>query len=78
MNKCKFEVSTKGRVRYTTDNSQIGTLFSWIEEIAGTEEAINAQCWSELCEEGEYYNGENFEIICLGDNTPTNERWAKW
>lgn len=66
MNKCKFEVIAKNRVRHTYDNSQTGTLFCWIEEVAGTEEAINAQSWSELCEIGEYYEGENFEIICLG------------
>lgn len=66
MSKFQFEVITKTRVRHTHDNSQTGRLFCWIKEAAGTEEAINAQSWSELCEIGEYYEGENFEIICMG------------
>lgn len=37
----------------------------WIEDIAGIEEAMSVQGWSEICAIGEYYEGKNFEIICF-------------
>jgi hypothetical protein len=60
-----FQVITKNEIRQTRDNSTSGTLFYWIEEIAGTLEAINVQSWSELADVGDYYEGECFEIICI-------------
>lgn len=61
-----FQVIEKKRIRQTRDNDSLGVLVKWITEIAGEKEAIEVQGWSELCEDGEYYEGENFEIICLG------------
>lgn len=58
-----FQVITEKEIKQTRDNTTSGKLYFWIEEIAGTMEAINVQSWSELAEEGEYYEGENFEII---------------
>lgn len=54
------------KIRQTRDNDSIGILVNWITEIAGIEEANNVQGWSEICEDGEYYEGEHFEVICLG------------
>ena len=65
--KVRFQFIAEGKIAITEDNSQTGTLFGWVERIAGTLEAMNAQGWSEVCEPGEYYEGENFEIICLDE-----------
>ena len=60
-----FQVVEKNRIRQTRDNGTCGNLFYWIEEIAGTEEAINVQSWSELATTGECYEGENFKVNCI-------------
>lgn len=67
MSKIRFQVITNNKVRTTSDNGSLGTLVDWITEIAGIEEAIEVQGWSEICYIGEYYNGENFEVICLDE-----------
>lgn len=61
-----FQVIEEKRIRTTKDSDSLGTLVNWITEIAGEKEAIEVQGWTEICEDGEYYEGENFEIICLG------------
>ncbi len=58
-----FQVITEKKIRKTNDTSTGGKLYLWIKEIAGTEEAINVQNWSELATDGDYYEGENFEVI---------------
>lgn len=62
--KIMFQFIHGKRIAATSDNSQCGRLFDWVEKVAGTEAAIDAQGWSELCEIGEIYEGENFEIVC--------------
>lgn len=61
-----FQVITEKEIRQTRDNGSMGILVNWISELVGMEEAMNVQGWSEICYDGEYYEGENFEIICLG------------
>ena len=60
-----FQVITEKEIRQTRDNSTSGNLYFWIEEIAGTLEAIEVQSWSELATVGDYYEGENFKVICI-------------
>lgn len=61
-----FQVIEKKQIRQTRDNSGLGILVKWITEIVGIEEAMKVQGWSEICDDGEYYEGEHFEVICLG------------
>lgn len=60
-----FQVITEKEIRQTKDNTTSGNLYFWIEEIAGTLEAIEVQSWSELATVGDYYEGEHFEVICI-------------
>jgi hypothetical protein len=65
MDKVKFQVINNNNIRTTSDNGSLGTLVNWITEIAGIEMAIEVQGWSEICVIGEYFEGENFEVICI-------------
>lgn len=60
-----FQVIEKKRIRQTRDNNSLGILVDWITEIAGEQQAIEVQSWSELADIGDYYEGENFEVICI-------------
>ena len=61
----KFQVIEETQIRQTKDNTSAGILVDWIEEIAGMEEAVNVQGWSEICTYGECYEGDNFKVVCL-------------
>ena len=58
-----FQLIEEHQIRQTTDF--ICKLFDWIEEIAGTEEAINVQSWCEFASFDEIYQGEGFKVKCL-------------
>lgn len=61
-----FQVITEKEIYQTRDNSSMGILVKWIERLAGIEEAMNVQGWSELSYAGEEYEGENFKVRNIG------------
>ena len=67
MNKGVFQFIANGiRPKMTENNKPSGTLYKWVKQVEGDSRAKDVQKWSETCELGSYYNGEKFEIICIG------------
>lgn len=64
MKKRTFQFMANGiRPKTTENNKPFGTLYKWVQKVEGDSRAKDVQKWSETCGDGDYYNGENFEII---------------
>lgn len=58
-----FQVIEEKRIRQTSDNDSLGVLVKWITDIAGENEAMEVQGWSEFADVGECYEGEGFKVV---------------